>query len=354
MKTRLVLILLCLLALYSCNGIDQETINQDDIIRIIILDANGIEISDAIGDGETIITLEAKIPSNADDDFQTVTFASSAGEFVGVGNTSSQVNVNEEGIARAFLKLPLDDGELFLSAQVGANSNLFKAESSITLMSVNEVIKLRFLDLSGAELNEIPRGDGTTIIQLEGSILVNQDQLSSIKFTSSTGTFQVTNQTEQQKNTDNEGKAIVNFIIPQSEGPVFFTATTISTPSYVDENNLVFERAYPDNLFVEPSSITMNTTDPNGIMVFLSRNTGHVSVGTSVNFEAFQILSGAETPVGRFTGLANAVTNSQEQITVNFYADTGDIDLSLPVKIRVSAINDNGVSIINETELDVN
>lgn len=353
METRLVLIFCCIATLYSCNGIDEENVKQSDLIKVKILDGNETEISEAIGDGETVIILEAKIPPDADDAFQTVTFKSSDGDFVGIGNTLSQVNVNEEGTARALLKLPLDDGELFLSAEIGTSSNLFKAESSIILKGVDEVIQLKFLDLSGAVLNEIPRADGTSIIQLEGTILHNQDELGVIKFIASNGIFQNNGQNEIEKNIDNNGKAIVSFIVPQNEGPIFFTAKTLSSPTYTDEDNLILNLAKPDEIFIEPSSIIMNIIDPNVINVILTRTFGKVSIGTSVDVVAIQIVNGNEKQVGRFTGLTNT-SNANSQISFSFYADTGDIDLNLPVIIRTSVLNDSNDSVISEIELDVN
>ena len=338
----------------ACEGIDDGTVNPEDIILLRILDDNEIEITEAIGNGESIIVLEAKIPSNSDDDFQAITFRSSGGDFIGIGENTNQVSADADGIARSSLRLPLDDDELFLSAEIGPSGNLYKAEKSIMLTGVDEVIQLRFLNLSGEELTEIPRGDGVSVIQLEGSVLTALNQFTAIDFTSSNGVFQVTNQTTDQKNIDNEGKAVVNYIVPQKAGPIFFTAKTVSTPQYVADGNLVLDRANPDALFIEPASINMNTMDPNTINVFLTRNNGHVSEETPASFEAFQVIGGAEVEVGRFTLLANAVSDDQGKIMVNFYADTGDIDSSLPVVIRVRVINDSGDEITNQIELFVN
>ena len=127
----------------------------------------------------------------------------------------------------------------------------------------------------------------------------------------------------------------------------------MSSPTYTDEDNLILNLAKPDEIFIEPSSIIMNIIDPNVINVILTRTFGKVSIGTSVDVVAIQIVNGNEKQVGRFTGLTNT-SNANSQISFSFYADTGDIDLNLPVIIRTSVLNDSNDSVISEIELDVN
>lgn len=345
--------MLLLLLVWSCDGIDDSPVNADAIIQLRILDQNEQVLTSAIGDGETTIVLEAKIPTNATSDFQTITFKSSAGDFIGIGSTTHQVPADSEGYAYATLRLPLDDNELFVSAEIGTDNNLYKAESSIDLIDPGAVIAIRLLELSGTALTEIPKADGTRIIQVEGQILHAQDALNNIQFIASSGAFQVTNNTSIEKPTNTDGIATVSFVIPQSTSPVFFTAKTVSTPVYQTETNLTLAHAYADGLFIEPNSITMNTNDPNTINVFLNRTEGKVSLDTPAVFEAFQTIDGTETPVGRFTGLSNALSNADEALSANFYADTNDIVPDVPVTIRVSITNDAGQTVSTTVDLMV-
>jgi archaellum component FlaG (FlaF/FlaG flagellin family) len=348
-------IYLIISTLISCEGIDDGTTAPEDIITIKVMDASGNEITEAISDGETLITLEAQIPANVDDAFKTVTFKNSGGDFVGVGQNTHQVTVNSEGIAQATLKLPFNTSELFLAAEIGGSNNnaLYKDEAFLNLASVDNVIALNFLDLMNQPLSTIPRADGTSIIQLQGNVLINQNTLNTIKFNASGGIFQMINQTEVQKSTDTNGSAIVTYIVPQSIGPIFYSAKTIML-EYVSEGTITYERAHADTIILEPTQITMNTMQGNPIIAYLIRNIGKVSIGTDVSFESFQLINGSEVIAGRFTGLASVTSNPQEQVSVVFYADTNDIELTIPVVIRATTTTDTGTQITTEVQITVN
>ncbi len=353
---RLLMLFLVLGFLSSCVE-DDDQVTNEEIINLIILNDEGSEIEEAIGDGERFIVLRAQLPQEVGDDFKTVTFKSSEGNFLGTTELTTQERVNLEGIAEAVLELPLSSGELILTVQVGPAANLFKSEKRITLIAVDQVISLEFQDIDGENLNEIPRADGTSLIQLKGSILADQDNLTQVNFTATKGTFLNTGNTTEVKNTDANGDAVVNYIVPQEVGTVFYTAKTGTNGQYVSPPaNLTFERAHANSLFVEPAQINMSTSASNNIKAFLSRSVGKVSVGTEVNYRATQFIDNETTDVGRFTGESNASTDMNEQVTgVNFLADTGDINLDFPVFITVSTLNDEGATLavtisVNVTE----
>ncbi len=348
-------IFLILSILSSCEGIDDGITAPEDIIKLKVMDSNGDEIPEVISDGETLIILEATIPTNADDAFRKVTFRNSSGDFVGIGENTQEVTVNTEGIAQATLKLPFNEDELFLSAEIGGSNNnaLYKDEAFLNLVTVDDVIELKFLDTTNQPLSVIPRADGTSIIQLEGSVLANQSALKAVSFSATDGVFQTTNQMQTQKNTDANGKAIVNYIVPQSVGSVFYTAKTIM-PEYITEESIMFERAHADAIVLEPTQVTMDTTQGNLMTAYLTRTIGKVSIGTVVTFESFQLINGAEVTAGRFTGLASAISNLQEQVFVTFYADTNDIDFTVPMVIRTTTTTDAGTQITTEVQITVN
>lgn len=328
--------------------------SNDEIINLQILNTNNLEIDSAIGDGTTLIRLHAQIPAHAVDDFKMITFKSTDGNFFGTNDKMIPIRANVEGIAVTSLVLPLNSGNLFLTAEVGEAENLYKAKKTITLVAVDQVIDLNFKTLQGEPLIEVPRADGTSIFQLEGTVLVDQDNLNSITFNASKGVFQATDKGSESKNTNEDGIAIVNYIVPRTVGPVFHTAKTGSSPQYVSESNLTFERANADEIILEPTTINMNVSSGNVMTVFLLRNQGKVSLETGVEYLAFQNINNEEVTVGRFTGLSTAFSNEDGKVTtVSFYGDTGDVNFQLPVTIRVTTITDAGDTISTAVNVTV-
>ena len=340
-------------SIFSCNGINEDLIAPEDIISLKILDSSGSEITEKIGNGSDLIILQAQVWSDLDDEFRTVTFKSSEGDFEGISTNAAAVMADNLGIAQTMLRLPLKSGELFLSAEIkGKEEVIYSSEKTINLSSVDNVISLNFKTLDGQMLSDIPRADGTTIFQVEGQVLVNTDDLNSITFNASNGEFQQTGTTEIQKNKSEDSFALVSYKVPQGVGPVFFSAKTGSSLQYVSEDNLVFERAHAEEIFIEPATLNMNSSSGNIISAFLTRISGKVSLETRVEYEAFQLINDEEVPVGRFTGASSAVSDSNGEVTATFFADTGDVDFLLPVTIRVSTSTDSNGTI--STVLDIN
>jgi hypothetical protein len=97
----------------------------------------------------------------------------------------------------------------------------------------------------------------------------------------------------------------------------------------------------------------MDTVAKNDINVFLSRETGRVSIGTQVDFKSYQIINGTEDEVGRFIGTNEAKSNVDGLVSVKFVADTKYFDKDLPIFIRASTKKDDLSIIYEEIELKI-
>lgn len=334
----------------SCQS--DDPIPNDEIIDLKILNEKNIEISQAIGDGETIITLEVTIPKKAGDNYKTVTFKKSAGQFMGSPDTSVTKPIDNDGKARVNLKIPLGTEPLLISAEIGSSGGkLFIDEEVITLVGVDEIIKLSTLDLQGNELSGVIRADGTTVLLLKATVLSNTTSLNQIVFNASNGIFQNNNSLQITKAINTNHEAIVSYKVPKDVGTLFFSSAVGVNSQYFDESSLTLQRAHADAIVVEPALVTMDTIQGNLLKVYLTRNIGSVSTGTPATFQALQIINGTEVNVGRFTGLATAVTNTNGDISVTFYADSNDITDNIPVKIRVKTFTDSGNEIMKEISL---
>lgn len=343
------ILLVCFLPT-ACHD-DDKPVSNDDIIKLRIYNAAGEEISEIIGDGQTVITLEVTIPKNAGDSYSTVTFKKSAGEFIGSSDDNIVKPIDNDGKARVNLKVPLSGEPVFISAEIGNGNTLFIDEEILHLTNPGQVIKLEVLNVEGQELNGGIKADGMTILLLKATILTNTQEFNQIKFTTSNGSFQNNNSQETTKNTNNLHEAIVSLKVPKDVGPLYFSSAVGSDGQYFDEQSLILERARPDALIIEPAVITMSATQGNLITVSMIRNEGFVSTGTSATFKAFQHIGGNEVEIGRFTGLGNAVCDANGKIAVTFYADTNDITEDIPITIRVTAEKDDGTPIIGEIAL---
>ena len=346
---------LVLLALFivSCEGIEKEVINPDDIILLTILDEDGNEISqNIIGDGHTLITLKAEIPYNADIGFRSITFNKSGGEFVGIDGSTNVVVVDSKGIATTVLKVPLDSSNLFLSAEVKNEDQIFRDEKMLDLIDVGQVLDFQLLNEQSEPITQPVRADRNTILVLKVKVNYNQETLKKIKFKKSIGSLLsvVGDEDEAIKTIDEDSIAIINYRVPNTVEKVFFSAEVDAYESIFKELDIDLERAYADRIIIEPQLIVMDSTSQNTITTYLQRNIGVVSQETSAQFDAFQLDSNnQEKPVGRFTGLANAKTNENGVINnVIFKTDTGNINFDKPILIRVATLNDTG-DVINET-----
>jgi len=335
----------------SCE--DNESIRNEQIINFDILNLDDSALEIIYGNGTSKIKLKATLPINTADDYKLVTFTSSGGYFFGTTEMSTKVRMNIDGIADATLVVPLDSGELFLTAEIGSDNDIYQSKKTINLYDVGQVIALNFKDTQDNDIINTLRADGISLIKLKGNILFNKKEFTSIIFETTDGLFQSNNTKKETKNTDINGEATVNYIVPQTPGTVFYTAKADDDGKYVNTKELIFQRAYADEMILEPNKILMDTINSNTINVYLKREIGKVSIGTDVSFEAYQTISGDKVNVGRFTGINDSKSDINEKVSINFVADTKNIDYDLPVFIKAESVNDSNAVIFKELELKV-
>lgn len=327
----------------SCEDNTDALIPNNEIIELIILDPSSeTELSETMGDGETSIMLRVQIPPNAAEKYKSVKFTASDGRFINDSNEYSKRS-NFEGITISFLTVPLKSGPLYLSAQIGENTEIFYDEKIINLVDIGNVLEFEILDNSFKHIPSNMKADGTTILSLKVRANHFVDNLGSIEFWVSDGEFIGSGSSSIAFNTNNE--AIIKYKVPQSTGEIYFTAKSSENPNIQENAGIKLERAYADHILLEPSSLFVTETDNTiNIVTYLLRDEGLVSVGTRVEFQAFQIDSNnKEKTVGRFTGLTEAVTDEKGRISsVNFLADTGDIDFDETIFIMAYTPNDMG------------
>ncbi|MEN2402568.1 hypothetical protein GKZ90_0022445 [Flavobacterium sp. MC2016-06] len=336
---------------FACQN--DDLVPNDEIIELKIFDANNKEITEIIGDGETIVNLEVTVPKNAGDNYRTVTFKKSGGVFTTSADASITKQLDHDGKVTVQLKVPLSNEPLFVSVEIGGTGKIFSDEKVIKLIGVDQIIGLKLLDGEGKELTGKIKADGRTTLLVQATVLNNTSVFRQVTFNVSSGAFQNNSSLETTKGINSKNEAIVSFKVPQEVGNLYFSSTVGSSSKYYDELVLALERAYADKLIIEPATISMDKAQPNSLKVVLTRNEGSVSIGTSASFEAFQTIAGVEKKVGRFTGLANSRTNSAGEINVNFYADTNDITADIPVTIRVKTQNDAGNDVVSTADLTI-
>ncbi|NHE58484.1 hypothetical protein [Cyclobacterium plantarum] len=327
----------------ACQENTDALIPNNEIIELIILDPSSeTELFETLGDGEASIMLKVQIPHNAADKYKSVKFTASDGKFI---NDSGEYikRTNSEGIAVSYLTVPLKSGPLYLSAQIGENTDIFYDEKIINLVDIGNILEFEILDNSFQHIPSNMKADGTTILSLKVTANHFVNNLGSIEFSVSDGEFIGSASSSIAFNTDKE--AITKFKLPQTPGDIYFTAKSSENSSIQQNAGIKLERAYPDHILLEPSSLFVTETDNTiNIVTYLLRNEGSVSIGTRAEFQAFQIDSNnQEKTVGRFTGLTEAVTDEKGKISsVNFLADTGDIDFDNPIFIKAFTTNDTG------------
>ncbi len=335
-----------LLLLAFCSAcVNDDSVADDEIIKLEVFDFEGLTlITDAVmGDGETILTIRATIPEDSDANSRTVTFrASNNAMFQGVDASLDTDIAGEDGIAEVKLRMPLDDNPVFVSASITKGDNTYTSESSIELFGVGDIVSLELIDAVNNPINDPQRADGQSLITLKATVNFNQDEFNNVTFEKSAGEFQSVSGDNAIQMTDENHTATIDLKLPNQVERLYLSAKVGTSTLYFEEVELDLLRAFPDQIIIEPNTLSMQEDATNVIQVFLNRNFGQVSEDTPATFEAFQLINGTEVEVGRFTGLDGAQTNADGQITVDFKTDTDDFDFGLPVIIRVTSQNDDG------------
>lgn len=354
-KATLILNMLILtVTLFSCEETEEPDVLNKSIIQLNVLDESlANNVTEVLGDGTTIIALQVKIPHNAADKFKTITFKTSKGAFVNatVNPLELTKQVNSEGVATVYLKVPLDHGELFVSAQTGSTiDSIFYADDKIVnLINVGDILNFELLDNKLQPIVQPVKADGNTIIVLKAKINFNATNLNAITFSNSaaSGSFlDVTNSTNITLDINNN--AFIRFKVSKTVGEIFFRAEASTNSQVYKTSGLTLTRSFADHIVLEPDVLIVDSPSANvNLVTYLLKDVGSVSTGTGVQYEAYQLNdSNVQIPVGRFTGLPQAFADSEGKITgVNFKPDTGDVDFNRSIYIKVKTMTDSGTEI---------
>jgi hypothetical protein len=216
---------------------------------------------------------------------------------------------------------------------------------------ISKIITLKTIPESIGKI----RADGITEVTYQAGI--NPDSSEKvITFSATSGTFigaQNTNSIAVPIN--HTGFAEATLRVGTRVVDVEVTASVLSFRAILV---LELERACADNLSGESSTSWVKTDGSimAVIKALLSRDDGRgtVSVGTPVTFQATQVNDqNIEVPVGRFLNGNSAITDEKEIATNTFAADTGNVAVGKPVKIKIKTQKDDDSYIEQELYLNV-
>ncbi|MDO7171435.1 hypothetical protein [Mariniflexile sp. AS56] len=198
--------------------------------------------------------------------------------------------------------------------------------------------------------------NGESLIVLKASISADaNDNIQTIEFNKSSGDFLGIAGATASRPIDENGVATITLKVPNIVEPMFFNAkVSTNSTNYFAEASIETNRAFADNIIIEPSTVVVTQPSSVTLSTFLLRNNGLVSVGTPANFKAFQTVLDEEIEVGRFTGLNNAKTDQDGKMNITFHTDTGDINTTIPVTIRALTTNENNEVVSMNVNLTVN
>jgi len=323
----------------TCSKKDKDMITpQDDIIRIEF----ETDTTNLLAGQESVIQLKAVITPTAAEAFRVVSFSASEdlGTFQGtVTDKKNIVTADNDGIARASIKVGNIPGTYYISAEIKGDNKVFKTKDfPVTLKPIPSADKLS-IEIDALQ----PPADGVTTLKITARAKYIKEK--TIALQANAGAF-LQSASEPLKITlslDDQGQAVTFFQISNTVKPHIITATAGTDVTVTQVINPVV--SYPEVLLVEPSSLYIDTAGA-GIKldVVLKKNETQrkVSTGTPVQFRAYQLIGGIEKPVGRFTGTNHAVSNAEGIIpSVQFIADTGGIDTLTAITVEVAALKSN-------------
>lgn len=323
----------------KCSKKDKDmVISQDDIIRIDFES----DTTQLFADQQAVIQLKAIITPAASEAFRVVSFSASEelGTFQGtVQDKKNIVTADNDGVARASIKVGNIPGTYYISAEIKGDNKVFKTKDfPVTLKPIPLSDKLS-MEIDALQ----PPADGFTTLKITARAKYIKEK--TIVLQANAGTF-LQSADEPLKITvpmDDQGQAVTFFQISNTVKPHIITATAGTDVTVTQVINPVV--SYPEVLLVEPSSLYIDTAGA-GIKldVLLKKNEAQrkVSIGTPVQFRAYQLIGGIEKPVGRFTGTNQAVSNADGIVPeVQFIADTGGIDTLTAITVEVAVQKSN-------------
>jgi hypothetical protein len=328
--------------LVACSGLENEIVSPNDIIELTVLDAKTKEeiTNPLISDGTQEVLLRVKIPKEAEGQFQTVLFKSSKGSFQGVQNLIDKKKVNTDGVAEAFFKVPYTSERIFFSAEI--DQTTYFSEKSIEVKAKEGILILEIGDETGIYL-----ADGESKVEINAILNSISNDFEYIIFESIGGTFNSAEPAKIELRLNSNKRVKTSVTISNRPGSLYVTGKLKGFDSFSAEKVITIHRAFPDEIFIEPSSIALDSIGSTLIETYLKREIGSVSLNTKVEFSAFQLdsISKQEINVGRFTGLHNALSDDLGKVSVTFYSDQNIYSYNQPIFIKASCFRqDNSLA----------
>lgn len=210
-----------------------------------------------------------------------------------------------------------------------------------TGVTLDDIIRLQITGPSSI------RADGASTTTVTAT-LPEEATNRTVKFTTTRGSFFGTDgKQEVTVNADDQRIATATIVAGREAGVANVTATVGGFTAAIA---LPHDRAHPETLTAETTSAfaTTNGVTKPVISALLVRQTGTVSLGTRVTFEAFR--NGVS--VGRFFNITGSDANGRA--TATFAADTDDLkNVTGNVTIRITAPTDSGGVLITQLPIRI-
>ena len=346
-----------LIFLHSCKSLEEVAL---PIIRL----SNNVPTG-ATADGRTTYRFTANVSASVSDGYNVITFKASGGILVGSDSTNTQmVRVNEKGEATSDWIVPNKGGDYFISASVGSGSNTFEDRARITLQdtipdSIPAVPTIRDTILISIAGSDTVRANNETLLRI--NLALKNPHISQVVVSNNVGGLSdgttITTVTTTVKSLtvqiDQTGHGEAYLKMSNQVEPYFVRANLASDPTVFKLLSFTPLRAYADKIFLEADSTIVQPNSQTPVNAFLVRNVGQVSLGTPIDFEAYQDSSGVKKSLSVLKNLANNLTNTQGTASIAFVADTLMIDRTKPVMIKASSLNDRGQTISKEITIRV-
>lgn len=350
---RTLVVILSALAL-ACNE-EKEVTPLDSIIRIQIGDYRQKADSGLIvANGITRLKVIASIPAGAAEANRVIKFTTSEGTFDTSSEdkkTATATQASEDGSllqASAWLTLSTTSGSYTISASISAKPD-YRTDTSfhVAALTNENVLSVNTDPATGI------KADGITLVRISGKLSNTTEK--SVTITTTEGTLL---SSEQPKSitvqTGPAGQYQATLQVAAEIKPYIITVKAGNT--WLLTRSFTTERAYPEKLAIEPTTLLADTTastTPIPLTIYLQRESGKVSTGTGVTAKAWQLNDqGQQEEKGRFTGISN-LSDSDGKLTLHYHTDTSDFLKNKPITVEVSSRNDNGTTITSAIKLRI-
>lgn len=317
----------------------------------------------AEADGRSAYRFTANISPLAGENYKTITFRCSGGTFADSDSATLQtVRANERGEAVSDWIVPQTGGEYYVSASIGGGNSTFEDRVKVVLKdTIPDTIPVVVVPPPVPDVpdtitiavlgSDTVRANGVSLLRINLALLNSTEkqlQVSNSAGTLSDGTTVATalKPVTIQLDSNRRGEAFLR--VGNRVEPYFIRANSVANPTTFRLISFTPLRANPDRLFLEADSTYLQPNSQTIINVFLTRNTGQVSINTPIEFEAYQDIDSVRRSLPLLKNIANGFSNEQGRASVVFVADTNVATRAKPVIIRASAVNDRGQAISKE------